>query len=78
MESGFYRTTRYQNDFSGGVTTAVNHNGNSDSTGAVTGNIIGAIVGYQGIDEKWKEKLERSDVMVMWRFTTHQMCMRVI
>ncbi|MDO5550696.1 MAG: ADP-ribosylglycohydrolase family protein, partial [Lachnospiraceae bacterium] len=29
-----------------------------DSTGAVTGNIAGALVGYEGIDEKWKRQLE--------------------
>lgn len=32
--------------------------GDSDSTGAITGNIVGAAVGYQRIDSKWKKKLE--------------------
>ena len=43
--------------------TAVNHKGDSDSTGAVTGNILGALVGYTAIDSKWKE-LELLDVIL--------------
>ena len=31
------------NDFSKGIIAAVNHSGDSDSTGAVTGNILGAL-----------------------------------
>lgn len=42
---------------------AVNHSGDSDSTGAVTGNILGALVGYENIDEKWKNNLELHDVI---------------
>lgn len=37
-----YCALRYQNDFSAGVIAAVNHSRDSDSTGAVTGNILGA------------------------------------
>lgn len=39
-----YCSLRYQNDFSAGIIAAVNHKGDSDSTGAVTGNILGALV----------------------------------
>ncbi len=55
---------RHQDDFSAGVIAAVNHNGDSDSTGAVTGNILGALVGYDAIEEKWKTDLELSDVIL--------------
>ena len=58
-----YCSLKYQNDFSTGIIVAVNHNGDSDSTGAVTGNIIGAIVGYEAIEDKWKENLEIADVI---------------
>jgi uncharacterized protein (TIGR02452 family) len=58
-----YCSLKYQNDFSKGVLAAVNHNGDSDSTGAVTGNIIGALIGYDAIEEKWKKNLELSDVI---------------
>lgn len=59
-----YCAIRFQNDFSGGIIAAVNHNGDSDSTGAITGNIIGAIVGYDAIESKWKENLELIDVII--------------
>ena len=42
---------------------AVNHDGDSDSTGAVTGNILGAYHGYEKIPEQWKENLECADVI---------------
>ena len=37
-----YCALRYEKNFSGGIIAAVNHDGDSDSTGAVTGNILGA------------------------------------
>ena len=43
---------------------AVNHSGDSDSTGAITGNILGAWLGYHQIEDKWKEGLELSDVIL--------------
>lgn len=59
-----YCALRYQNDFSAGITASVNHKGDSDSTGAVTGNILGAYLGYNLIDEKWKKRLELSDIIL--------------
>ena len=59
-----YCSLRYIDDFSKAITVSVNHNGDSDSTGAVTGNIMGALLGYDAIDEKWKQDLELSDVIL--------------
>ena len=59
-----YCALRYEDDFSAGVIAAVNHDGDSDSTGAVTGNILGALHGYSAIEEKWKKDLELSDVIL--------------
>lgn len=59
-----YCALRYRDDFTAGVTVAVNHGGDSDSTGAVTGNILGALLGYNAIDEKWKRDLELADVIL--------------
>ena len=59
-----YCALKYQNDFSKAMITAVNHKGDSDSTGAVTGNILGALVGYTAIDSKWKKNLELLDVIL--------------
>ena len=59
-----YCALKYQSDFSKAMITAVNHKGDSDSTGAVTGNILGALVGYTAIDSKWKKNLELLDVIL--------------
>ena len=59
-----YCALRYEKDFSKGIIAAVNHNGDSDSTGAVTGNILGAMMGYAAIDEKWKTDLELHDLIL--------------
>ena len=53
-----YCALKYENDFSSCVIAAVNHDGDSDSTGAVAGNILGALHGYEAIESKWKERLE--------------------
>src|SRR5699024_6849945 len=36
---------RYQDDFAAAIRAAVNHKGDSDSTGAICGNILGAWLG---------------------------------
>ena len=59
-----YCSLRYQNDFSSGIIASVNHKGDSDSTGAVTGNILGAICGYDAIEQKWKNDLELLGVIL--------------
>lgn len=59
-----YCSLKYSTDFSAAVIAAVNHNGDSDSTGAVTGNIVGALTGYEHIEDKWKKNLELHDVIL--------------
>ncbi len=59
-----YCALKYQHDFSKAIVVSVNHKGDSDSTGAVTGNILGALVGYEAIDAKWKKNLELHDVIL--------------
>lgn len=43
---------------------SVNHNGDSDSTGAVIGNILGAYLGYDEIPNEYKENLELKDIIL--------------
>ncbi len=45
-------------DFKNGVLLSVNHSGDSDSTGSITGNILGALYGIDIIPESWIEGLE--------------------
>ena len=59
-----YCCLRYPDDFDKALIASVNHGGDSDSTGAVAGNIMGAICGYDSIGEKWKAELELKDVIL--------------
>jgi len=53
-----YCSLIYQNDFEKGIVLAINHSGDTDSTGAITGNILGLLLGEQAIPQRWLEKLE--------------------
>lgn len=70
-----YCTAKYFNDFEKAMIASVNHKGDSDSTGAVTGNLLGAVVGYDAIPEFFKTDLELHDVILhvaddLWRGET--------
>ena len=59
-----YCASKYEDDFEKGIIAAVNHDGDSDSTGAVCGNILGARLGLKGIPEKFITNLELRDVIL--------------
>ncbi len=68
-----YCALKYAGSFEDGVAAAVNHDGDSDSTGSITGNILGAALGYGAIPEKYLDGLELRDVIGevgtdLWRF----------
>ena len=58
-----YCALKYEDDFEKAIIAAVNHSGDSDSTGAVTGNIIGAHLGIDAIPQKFIDKLELKDII---------------
>ncbi len=47
-----------ERNFEHAVVTAVNHSGDSDSTGAIAGNICGLLYGVESIPERWLSRLE--------------------
>lgn len=59
-----FSTLRHVDDFSGCLISAVNHGGDSDSTGAVAGNIIGAILGDDAIPGKFKKEIQLRDLLL--------------
>ena len=59
-----YSCIKYQNDFEKAIICAVNHGGDSDSTGAIAGNIIGTYLGFDQIPEYYIENLELRDVIL--------------
>lgn len=50
-------------NFKQGVILAVNHDGDSDSTGSIVGNLLGAMHGVEAIPAEWLEPLELRDVI---------------
>ena len=59
-----YCALKYSDDFDRALIASVNHKGDSDSTGAVAGNILGASLGLKGIPEKYVKNLELKDVIL--------------
>ena len=60
----FFCAVRYQNDFAAALRAAVNHKGDSDSTGAICGNILGAWLGAQEVGRAFDlQDLELADVI---------------
>ena len=59
-----YCALKYPHDFEKAMIAAVNHDGDSDSTGAVTGNILGTYLGYDALPEFFKKDLELLDIIL--------------
>jgi ADP-ribosylglycohydrolase len=65
----------HRDDFAAAVRLAVNHSGDSDSTGAITGSILGVLLGEEAIPAEWRERVEHreslvalaDDLLVEWR-----------
>ena len=69
-----YCAVRYKDDFDRAIIASVNHNGDSDSTGAIAGNILGAKLGLAGIPEKYVKDLELKDVILEVADDLYQDC----
>ena len=59
-----YCALRHADDFEAAIVAAVNHSGDSDSTGAIAGNIMGAALGLAAIPQKYLAHLELKDVLL--------------
>ncbi len=53
-----YCALKFPDSFENAVKAAVNHDGDSDSTGAITGNIMGLYLGEESIPKNWRDKIE--------------------
>lgn len=59
-----FSVMRHIDNFEDCIVCAVNHDGDSDSTGAIAGNIIGAILGYSAIPKHFIDALEVNPVVI--------------
>ena len=55
-----YCALKFPDDWEKGTLAAVNHSGDSDSTGSITGAILGTLLGIDSIPEKWVRQVEDS------------------
>eukprot|EP00897_Mesotaenium_endlicherianum_P009217 jgi/Mesen1/8323/ME000457S07516 len=51
------------NDARTAILYGVNHSGDSDSTGAIVGNILGAMFGEKAVPAEWRKEVELSEVL---------------
>lgn len=66
-------------DFESAIRLAVTHDGDSDSTGSMAGNIWGIMHGEQCLPEAWLEVLEGREVIgrirfVVWEIRRAKIC----
>jgi ADP-ribosylglycohydrolase len=60
---GLYAALIHERDFEKGVILAVNHSGDSDSTGSIAGNLLGLINGPEAIPSRWLEQLQLRELI---------------
>ncbi len=65
LSIGIYCALKYVSAFQEGVLASVNHSGMSTSTGLVTGAILGTLLGFEAILEKWISNLENSKEIIV-------------
>ena len=58
-----YSALSFPTDFAQAVRLAVNHNGDSDSTGSICGNIMGMLLGAGAIPVEWRDGVEMCNVI---------------
>lgn len=67
-----YCSLKFSDNFSECVLAAVNHDGDSDSTGSITGAILGTHLGRNHIPEKWIKTIEKSETINEIAQKTHK------
>ncbi len=58
-----YSALSFPTDYAQAVRLAVNHDGDSDSTGAICGNIMGMLLGASAIPVEWRDGVEMCNVI---------------
>lgn len=61
---GLFAALRFPDDFAAALGAAANITGDSDSTAAVAGAILGAALGVEGIPAAWVEQVENREMLV--------------
>lgn len=59
-----YSVLCYPDDFRKAILLSINHDGDSDSTGSICGNIMGAMLGYEAIPQEWIDRINLKDTVL--------------
>ena len=74
LSIALFCSLHYPNDFEKAVILSINHGGDSDSTGSITGNIVGLMLGKPSIPTRWADRLEGADVVIQIAEDLHKKC----
>lgn len=58
-----YCSLKFSHDWTTGALAAVNHSGDSDSAGSITGAILGTLLGIESIPDKWVRGVENAELI---------------
>jgi ADP-ribosylglycohydrolase len=58
-----YCSLKFPRDWKSATLAAINHFGDSDSTGSITGAILGTLLGVESIPQKWVRGVENSETI---------------
>lgn len=61
---GLLSALRHENDIAGAMTFAANHGGDSNTTAAIAGTLVGARIGFNAIPDRFVDRLELVDVIL--------------
>jgi ADP-ribosylglycohydrolase len=56
-----YCSLKFPHDWQAAALAAINHSGDSDSTGSITGAILGTLLGVDAIPKKWVRGVENAE-----------------
>ena len=63
MSIALYSNLKHNKNFKKTVITAANHDGDSDTTAAIAGNLSGLICGTSGIPSSWKKSIQMKNLL---------------
>ena len=61
---GLLCALRHENDIAGAMTFAANHGGDSNTTAAIAGTLVGARIGFNAIPDRFVDRIELVDVIL--------------
>ena len=59
-----YCANKYSDNLEKAIIASVNHRGDSDATGSITGNILGTYLGFDDIESKYRQNIELRDMII--------------